>query len=188
YWRTTFAVQKIATAVWSGVRVALSAAPSDLISLNASTHCWLCSDGGGGGRNWSALSSPNGRIVAIHGVCGAAYAGGVRRPTPGPATSGGNGEGRTDRRLQAVVGPLAQDLVGRETAVHDPVPLRLTVRDRSEGGVVERRQVRLLRGEAAHEDPESGLRDGGVRRLPLALSWADGAVHRHRDVCHVDEA
>ena len=51
YWRTTFAVQKIAIAVSSGVRVVLLTAPSDLTSLKASTHSWLCSEGGGGGWN-----------------------------------------------------------------------------------------------------------------------------------------
>jgi len=43
------AVQKIAIAVWSAVRVVLAAAPSDLTSLNAATHCGLDSDGGGAG-------------------------------------------------------------------------------------------------------------------------------------------
>lgn len=92
YWRTTFAVQKIATSVWSGVRVALLAAPSDFTSLSASTHRRLCSDEGAAGKNWSALSSPNGRMVAIHGVCGAAYPGGVSRQTPGPGASVRKGE------------------------------------------------------------------------------------------------
>ena len=72
YWRTTFAVQKIAIAVWSAVRVVLVAAPSDLISSNAATHCGLDSDGGGAGWNWPARLSRNGRTFAIHGVCGAA--------------------------------------------------------------------------------------------------------------------
>src|SRR4051812_32152920 len=72
YWRMTFAVQKIAIAVSSDVRVVLSAAPSDLVSLNAATHCGLDSDGGGDGRNWSGRLSRNGRTLAIQGVCGAA--------------------------------------------------------------------------------------------------------------------
>src|SRR3954462_6015221 len=82
YWRTTFAVQKSATAVWSAVRVVLAAAPTDLTSLNAATHRRLDSDGGGAGRNWSGLSRPKGRTARIHGVCGAAYALGVSRQTP----------------------------------------------------------------------------------------------------------
>src|SRR3954454_8966484 len=89
YWRTTFAVQKSAIAVWSAVRVVLAAAPSDLTSSNAAAHRGLDSDGGGAGWNWSRRSSRNGRTLAIHGVCGAAYALGVSRQTPGPGGSVG---------------------------------------------------------------------------------------------------
>src|SRR5262245_41576768 len=71
YWRITFAVQNSAVCFWSSLRVVLVAEPSDLVSLNAATHCGLDSAGGGGGRNWPALRSRNGRTLAIHGVCGA---------------------------------------------------------------------------------------------------------------------
>ena len=166
----------------------LSTAPSDLTSLNASTHCWLCSDGGGGGRNWSALSSTNGRMFAIHGVCGAAYAGGVSRQTPGPGASVGNGEVEPIGVCRPSSARSRRTLAAASRAVPDPVALRRSVRDRGERGVVERRQVRLLRGEVVHEDLVGGLGDGGVRRLPVSLAGVDGAVHRHRDVRHVDEA
>src|SRR4051812_28565854 len=92
YCRTTFAVQKSAIAVWSGVRVVLLTAPTDLISLKSATHCGLDSDGGADGRNWSGRRSRNGRTVAIHGVCGAAKALGVSRQMPGPGASAGNGD------------------------------------------------------------------------------------------------
>src|SRR3954463_11181851 len=90
YWRTTFAVQNIAIAVWSAVRVVRASAPTDLISLNAATHCGLDSDGGGAGWNWPGRLSRDGRTFAIHGVCGAAYALGVNRQTPGPGAGVGN--------------------------------------------------------------------------------------------------
>ena len=64
-------------------------APCTLSSLNAATHSGLDSDGGGAGRNWSALFRMNGRTDATHGVCGARY-GGVNRHTPGPGASVGN--------------------------------------------------------------------------------------------------
>src|SRR4051794_39881109 len=83
YWRTTFAVQNSAPAVWSAVRFVLAAPPSDFTSSNASTQVWLRSDGGGSGRNWSGRLSMNGRTFAIHGICGGAYAVGVSRHTPG---------------------------------------------------------------------------------------------------------
>src|SRR3954470_23546906 len=92
YWRTTFAVQKSAIAVWLVVRVVLAAAPSDFTSLNAATHRGLDSDGGGAGWNWPARLSRKGRTFAIHGVCGTAYALGVKRQTPGPGGSVGNGD------------------------------------------------------------------------------------------------
>src|SRR3954452_10210449 len=92
YWRTTFAVQNSAPAVWSALRFVLAAAPSDFTSLNASTQRRLHSDGGGSGRNWSARLSMNGRTFAIHGICGGKYAVGVSRHTPGPGGSVANGE------------------------------------------------------------------------------------------------
>src|SRR5580765_5429158 len=47
YWRTTFAVQNSAVCFCSSVRMVLVAEPSDLVSLNAATHCGLDSEGGG---------------------------------------------------------------------------------------------------------------------------------------------
>src|SRR5437879_4888675 len=66
--------------------------PCALISLNAVTHSWLESDGGGAGRNRFGLSRMNGLTEATHGVCGARYAGGVRRHTPGPGARVGNAD------------------------------------------------------------------------------------------------
>src|SRR5690348_17845894 len=68
--RITFAVQNSAVAVWAGVRVVLESRPIALISLNCATHSGLDSEGGGGGRNRSAVGTMNGFIVASHGVWG----------------------------------------------------------------------------------------------------------------------
>src|SRR5690242_17598672 len=86
YWRTTFAVQNFAVAVWSAVRTVLVELPYALTSLNASTHAWLDSDGGGGGRNCLALFRMKVCTFAIHGVCAGAN-GGVSRYTPGAGAS-----------------------------------------------------------------------------------------------------
>src|SRR4051812_11560704 len=82
YWRVTFAVQNLAVPV--SVVFGLAFDPCDLISSNALTQVVLVSDGGGVGRNCAADRRMNGRTCATHGVWGAAYAGGVRRQTPGP--------------------------------------------------------------------------------------------------------
>ena len=174
YWRTTFAVQKSAIAVCSGVRVVLVAAPSDLTSLNAATHCGLDSDGGGAGWNWPARLSRNGRTLAIHGVCGAAYALGVSRQTPGPGGSVGNGEVEAIGVCSPSPARSRSSLSRRQRAVLDPVALRRPGRDRGERGVVERRQVGLPRREVVDEDVVGGLGDGGVRRLAVALAGAHG--------------
>src|SRR6266851_1991450 len=88
YCRITFAVQNRAVDLSPAFGFVLE--PSALISLNAVTHWLLPRDGGGGGRNWSPLCRMKGRTFATHGVCGAKYAPGVRRHTPGPGVSVGN--------------------------------------------------------------------------------------------------
>src|SRR5262245_1752995 len=90
YWRMTLAVQNRADFVCAGVRVVLVVEPTALISSNCWTQAALSSDGGGGGRNRSALGTTNVRTSPTHGVCGAAYAGGVSRHTPGPGVRVGN--------------------------------------------------------------------------------------------------
>jgi hypothetical protein len=63
--------------VWSGVRVEPVAAPSALTSFTAAAYFGLVSDGGAGGRNWSAWRRTNG-VTRDHCVnTGAASAGGV---------------------------------------------------------------------------------------------------------------
>src|SRR5690349_1105632 len=89
YCRITFAVQNLAVLVSAVFGFAFE--PCTSSSSTASTHCWLCSDGGAGGKNCAALSRMNGRTFATHGVCGARY-GGVSRQTPGPGESVGNDE------------------------------------------------------------------------------------------------
>src|SRR5947209_6996844 len=84
YCRGTFADQNLATAVSSAVRAVLVALPKVFSSLNAVTQSELESDGGGPGRNWAPLLRTKGCTFATHGVCGARYAGGVKRHTPGP--------------------------------------------------------------------------------------------------------
>src|SRR3954454_8145394 len=59
YCRITFAVQNFAVPVCVVLGFVLD--PSCLISVNAFTHVLLESDGGGGGRNWSADVRRNGR-------------------------------------------------------------------------------------------------------------------------------
>src|SRR5215471_8041256 len=90
YIRMTLAVQNFAVDV--SVVFGFVLEPCALISLNASTHSWLESDGGGGGRNWSALFRMNGRTFATQGVCGGRYAGGVNRHTPGPGARVGKND------------------------------------------------------------------------------------------------
>src|SRR4029078_10182843 len=89
-WRTTWAVQNFAVAVCAAVRCVLESWPTALISLNPATHSALPRAGGGGGRKRAALGRRDGSIVPAHGVCGARYAGGVRRHTPGPGVLVGN--------------------------------------------------------------------------------------------------
>ena len=123
------------------VRVVLVAAPSDFTSLNAATHCGLDSDGGGAGWNWSgALEQERPHVRHPRRLRGRVRA---RRQPPdaGPGRQRRERRGRGDRRLQSVAGALAQHLVRRQPAVHDPVALRRPGGDRGERGVVERRQI-----------------------------------------------
>src|SRR5438270_3374367 len=106
YWRTTFADQNLAIAVSSAVRAVLVALPYVLSSLNAVAQSELDSDGGEPGRNWAASLRTNGWTFAAHGVCGAAYADGVSRQTPGPGVR---------------VGKVAVDPIG----VTRPSPVRV---------------------------------------------------------------
>ena len=68
YWLMTFAFQKYAIAVSSGVRTVLLTAPYASVSFRSFAYCLLVSDGGGSTRNCEAWSSRNGRIVATQGV------------------------------------------------------------------------------------------------------------------------
>ena len=88
----------------------------------------------------------NGRTFAIHGVCGAAYAPASAATRPVPGGSVGNGEVEPIGVCSPSPARSRRHLVGREAAVPDPVALRQPGRDRGERGVVERRQVGLLRG------------------------------------------
>src|SRR3712207_6479509 len=53
--------QNLAYAVWSAVRVALPAWPTDFTSAKARAYALLPSVGGGLGRNWPGYVSANGR-------------------------------------------------------------------------------------------------------------------------------
>src|SRR5258708_38503389 len=84
YCRITLAVQNLAIAVCSAVRRVLTEEPYSWMSPNARIQVELVSAGGESGRNRSASVRMNGLTSPTQGVCGAAYAGGVRRQTPGP--------------------------------------------------------------------------------------------------------
>ena len=58
----------LATYVWVVDRVALSARPRDLTSLNSAAHCALSSAGGGAERNCEELWMRNGVTSPAHGV------------------------------------------------------------------------------------------------------------------------
>src|SRR6188474_216427 len=79
--------------VWVVDRVALSARPRLLTSLNSAAHCALSSAGGGAERNCDELSRRNGLTLPAHGVgsssgCPAALSSGCQCPGAGFDTHG----------------------------------------------------------------------------------------------------
>src|SRR5437588_6164454 len=87
------ALQNLAAAVWSGVRVVLESWPMLVTSARTAVYPGVFIGGGGAGRNWLACSSRNGRTDPQLVNIGGPNFGGVRRYAPGavPATNAAGG-------------------------------------------------------------------------------------------------
>src|SRR5438128_11517348 len=87
-WFHTFctgaAPQNRPMSVWSALLVVLLISPSDLISSKSVVERGLVTAGGGGGRNWSPVSSANGRTSGQFVKTGCLKLGGVSWYSPGP--------------------------------------------------------------------------------------------------------
>jgi hypothetical protein len=188
YWRGTFAAQKSAVAVSGAVRPGRAAARAEQLHLVERVHPLLALQRRRRLRAELVCALEDERPHGRHPRrlrCGE----GRRRRAVDTRAERQRREGRRrrDRRHQAVVGPLAQELVRRQIAERDPVLLGCPVGDVGEREIVQRSQVRRLRREVVEQDVVGGLRDSRVGRLAVSLARVDGAVHRGGHVREVDE-